>query len=799
MHVKRIVISRYGPLKPFDDSLSEFTVIHGPNERGKTLIIDALVRMLFKDDLKRPHHRWFGNLTRVDERPEGFLVMATHAGEKKIGADESLASVAPVAISPEDFRNVFLIRDSDLTLNDEGAYYGRVSERLCGTRSTAIDRLKDVLKRIGRLRSATTDSPLAIRKDRDQKRIGEQVAAAERLLDEMIATGRVLARDDFDVSYRRLAELAEARERLEEEHRRVRAAETRARLEQARDAIHAARADIAAVAALAAADDDRLAAWREFDVKRGMIEKDLADAIARGEALRAARDEAASGWESMRAVAADREALRDRAAAELRPVLEAWKTECALCGHADRATRAVVAVMVASIVLGAAAVVVALLTRSPIAVGAAFAGAVAAAGCGVSLWRGSRARLRLARREAELVAVCARVGLRTESAADADHAVDALERDAAQAVQHARDAEVVMRQRESDVAAIEAAATDRRARLAETQVALDLLRKSTGFETVELLDAAVLRRRAHEGEIATRLALLHDWIPAASRTADREGFLRACEEEARRGIESLPADGAHDDPEAAARVERELDRVSEEERALRQRLDRTRQDLGRIEVRIADLGAIEPPVHCRTSRELAEAQRRLTGFCESVQRDARLAKEAIRILQEIEIEENEKVGELFGEGTLVSRWFHDITDGRYRAVHLEEGEVMVEMADGRRLSASALSGGAFDQLYLAIRVSIAERMLPESKGFFILDDPFLKADRDRMRALMKMLRHLVGLGWQVIYVTAKDEVVDALRTDIAAGTVRLIELERSLFTHTAASAAAGRLETPRLF
>ena len=799
MHVKRIAISRYGPLKPFDDALAAFTVIHGPNERGKTLIIDALIRMLFKDELKRPHQRLFGNLNRVEERPEGFLVMATHAGERKIGAEDSLSDVSPVAISPEDFRNVFLIRDSDLALNDEGAYYGRVSERLCGTRSTAIEQLKDALKRIGRLRSATPDSPLTVRKDRDQKRIGEQVAAAERLLDEMIETGKALARDDFDVSYRRLADLAEAREGLEVEHRRLRGAQTRARLERAREAVQATRADLAAVAALGAADDTALAAWRGLVVKRDLIGKDLADAIARGEALRAARDEATSGWESMRAAAVAKEALRDRASAELRPVIEAWRTERTLREHAEHATRAVVAVMVASSALGVAAVVVALLTRSPIAVGAAVACAAAAGWCGVSLWRGTQARLRLARREAELVAACARIGLATESAADTSDAVEALEHDAAQALERARDAEVVMRQRESDVAANESSVADRRARIAETEGALEAVRNAAGFESVELLEAAVAKRRAHEGEIATRLALLRGWIPAAARVADREGFLGACETEIARGLEGLPAQEASDDPEAAARVERDLERVSAEERDLRQRLDRTRQDLRRIEVRIADLGAIEAPVHCRTTRELADAQRRIAEFCESVQRDARLAKEAIRILQEIEAEENEKVGELFGEGTLVSRWFHDITDGRYRAVHLEDGEVMVEMAGGKRLSASALSGGAFDQLYLAIRVSIAERMLPESKGFFILDDPFLKADRDRMRALMTMLRHLVGRGWQVIYVTAKDEIVEALRADIAAGAVRLIELERSLFTRAAARATPELTDAPRLF
>ncbi|MDH5269646.1 MAG: hypothetical protein OEY32_06940 [Candidatus Krumholzibacteria bacterium] len=796
MHVKRVCISRYGPLQPLDETLAPFTVIHGPNERGKTLLIDALVRMLFKDGLKRSHYKLFGNLTRVDERPEGFVVVTTHAGETKIGAEESLADVAPVAISPEDFRNVFLIRDSDLALNDEEAYYGRVSERLCGTSSTAIDRLKDALKRIGRLRSASPDSPLTVRKDRDQKRIGEQVTAAERLIDRMVELGGALERDGFDVSSRRLAELAEVRERCEGELRTLRAAETRTRLENARRAVEETRADLATLATLANADDAQLAAWRGLLVKRELLEKDLADAVARGEEVRAARDEAMSAWESMRAAAAG--ALRDRAQGELRPLLEAWQLERRDREHAEHATRALVAVTVVSSVLGVAAVVFALLFQSPIAVGAAVACVAAAGWCGALLVRGSRTRAGLVRREAELLAVAARLGLAAGSVAGVEEAIDALERDAAQAVERARDAEVQVRQRESDVAAIERNEADRRAGIATTHAALESLRAASGFETVELLEVAVEKRRGLENGIGARLTLLRGWIPAALRAADRDGFLRVCEAEAMRGLEALPAEVTEADPDAVARAEAELVRITDDERALRQRLEKTRRDLDAIKVRIADLGVLEPPVNCRTARELETARLHLLEFCESVQRDARLAKEAIRIVQEIEAEEDEKVGELFGEGTLVSRWFRDITGGRYRAVHLEDGEIVVELADGKRLPARALSGGAFDQLYVAIRASIAERMLPDTKGFFILDDPFLKADRERMRSLMKMLRNLVGRGWQVIYVTAKDEVVEALQADIASGAVHLIELERSLFARGVPRATTRIPDAPRL-
>jgi uncharacterized protein YhaN len=127
--------------------------------------------------------------------------------------------------------------------------------------------------------------------------------------------------------------------------------------------------------------------------------------------------------------------------------------------------------------------------------------------------------------------------------------------------------------------------------------------------------------------------------------------------------------------------------------------------------------------------------------------------------------------------------FREFTDGRYRLVTYEpeQNQVYVERVDGLRMRATALSGGAFDQLYLAIRISIAERLLPESGGFFIMDDPFIKADRKRLQRLMRTLERLVERGWQILYFTAKDEVVDALREGIEGGRVKRIDLGGSLF------------------
>ncbi|HEX5133324.1 MAG TPA: hypothetical protein VFX92_12680, partial [Candidatus Krumholzibacteria bacterium] len=571
MHVRRIVISHYGPLQPLDQSLTEFTVFRGPNERGKTLMIDALVKMLFKDALKRPQQKLFGNLGRVDERPEGFLLMATHGGEVKIGAADSISRAAPagVEITPEDFRNVFLIRDSDLALKNEEAYYGRVSERLCGTRSATIERLKDALKLIGRLRSATPNSPLAVRKDREHKRIGEQVTAAESLLEDVARVASALARDDFDASYRRLADLSDRREQLVAESRQRRAATRRAQFERARVAVTEVRDAMESLAGLGNADDVVLESWRALLVRRETFEHDLADVTARGVELRAARDEARGEWELLRTQAEAMEAQRGRAETELRPDLDRFARTRAEREHADRSVRAVTAVLAVTATLGLVSIAVALATRNALAVGAAFMCTLAAAWCGGLVWRGSRARLELTRLGADILGRAARLGLPVVSVSDVNSALQALERDVTQDGARARDAEVLMRQRESDVAANERNADDKRSQIAESHASLLAVRTQAGVDSVELLAEAVARRRELDAAIRTRLAMLRDWVPAAAATAataGHEAFLAACEHEIEQVLddnENAPAFPY--EPDAAMRVERELERVTAEE------------------------------------------------------------------------------------------------------------------------------------------------------------------------------------------------------------------------------------------
>ena len=60
-----------------------------------------------------------------------------------------------------------------------------------------------------------------------------------------------------------------------------------------------------------------------------------------------------------------------------------------------------------------------------------------------------------------------------------------------------------------------------------------------------------------------------------------------------------------------------------------------------------------------------------------------------------------------------------------------------------------------------------------------MDDPFIKADPERLRRQLAMLKRICKQGWQVIYFSAKGEVKDALAKDIQKGLVNYYEIQNT--------------------
>lgn len=166
----------------------------------------------------------------------------------------------------------------------------------------------------------------------------------------------------------------------------------------------------------------------------------------------------------------------------------------------------------------------------------------------------------------------------------------------------------------------------------------------------------------------------------------------------------------------------------------------------------------------RTGAGLESLAADLEAVVDRLERDAEVSRKALSVFEAIETEEEQKLAELFAPDGPASNVFERLTDGRYTEVAYDADEhaIVVERRDGRRLPPEVLSQATTDQLYFATRVLLAEQLIGSDPGFLLLDDPFLAADPDRLHRGFETLHDLADDGWQVLYLTAKQEVSETM-------------------------------------
>jgi Uncharacterized conserved protein len=168
----------------------------------------------------------------------------------------------------------------------------------------------------------------------------------------------------------------------------------------------------------------------------------------------------------------------------------------------------------------------------------------------------------------------------------------------------------------------------------------------------------------------------------------------------------------------------------------------------------------------------------LSDFVNTHENNRNNALVVLSIFEELEREEKGKISSLFGQNSLVTKYFKEITDGLYDEVTFDsnENKIKVRRKDKVVLDAYQLSGGAYDQLYFSIRLALGRTLLKDRFGFFIMDDPFVKSDFERLNRQMNLLKKIANSGWQIIYFSSKDEIKDLLKEEIANKTINYVEL-----------------------
>lgn len=107
------------------------------------------------------------------------------------------------------------------------------------------------------------------------------------------------------------------------------------------------------------------------------------------------------------------------------------------------------------------------------------------------------------------------------------------------------------------------------------------------------------------------------------------------------------------------------------------------------------------------------------------------------------------------------QWLPDVTQGRYTDARVDPSDLSVQVLgpDHEWRDAQRLSHGTAEQIYLLLRVVLAERLATTGETCpLILDDVLVQCDRVRKRALLDVIS-AVSRTRQVILLTQEDEVL----------------------------------------
>jgi len=769
MRIKELFIKRYGPLQGISYMLAHpFTLLAGNNEEGKTLTIDALVKLLLGRNV-----RDFGHLIdRVEESPEGYCVIEGDDGmEIKLPEKGDLTKIA--AVTASECRNIFIIRDSDLSIARESEFYTTITNRLTGLRTEEILRIKEALREIGRL------TPGGIFLDIKEENLKTRIEGARDLLATIEGLSQEMNEGKFDELEEEAVRWQEEIERLRREGEYLEDARKRDKYTRGKEALDRLRTALETASQLKQYNEGDAQQWRD-------CERDIA--LHREERETFAVKLKAHEQELKGIDKALREKMREfRIFEERKKTLDEVKAELNLYEMkrregVEREQKASVYMrmgIVAAILLGISLIGLIFRPSLPFYIAAPLFFIAT-----IALWAPQlqqvRARAWSAGGFAQIKLALAKFKWSAVSAEDIYARIQQFDEELRK---RSDEIQEITRRKEN----LEERITELRnksiptveKKIKEAQGRIDDIRGRSGAESRQAFQQGLIARQQHEKSAGEERGILLNLLGTQGETLqDNMAFwqqaLKALEQyrDAAQGIPYEEAAVAKL-KETAATAEASLAALHEKMAGFRKRLEEIEREANKTLQLEADY------LPCATTIDLEAVRDKLHEFIDSSEETRDTVLKVMTIYEEIEAEERKKVAELFGAGSPVSEYFGEITGNSYEAVlfNQEQGCIEVRRKDGQILEAEKLSGGAYDQLYLAIRLALGERILQGTKGFFIMDDPFVKADPARLQKQIEMLKRISQSGWQIIYFSAKGEMREIVKPLIKRGAVNYVEIQ----------------------
>lgn len=604
--------------------------IYGSNESGKTLIVDFLIEKLTGKEVLIDE-----SLQRVIEKPEGLIILEENNTEIKLEKEEILSNHLP--INPDEIRNIFIIRDSDLKVTEEEKFYERVTDKLTGLRSKDIRNISEKILEYGRLTEKTRELSNSEKHKKVKTKLENAIelkksinkyienAAKEGIIDLEVEIYNTKSK--IDQNQKELEKLKKAKSKLDYENIQIRVKKSRSFIKELEKFPDKKNTDSLAI---------KLEQFMKKNPKRDVFKK-LANF---------------SKWNILVSIPFS---------------LIFW----IIWSFKNIQQLGLVSPIILTIFL-----------------------------CfNIALWFFAfNKSLSYQIEERKLLNESKRLGLNSKLVSQLHKKLHGINRK--------RDKKEVDLQR-------------------NIGVIKDYLKiKSHKYEVI--LDKAndLLERKKQEIDFSIKMKFTEEKF-----------------DEVEKGIT-------------------ELQSLIESLKAKNEKHRENLRDFSKVAYKLDFLFFMneELDLEIENFESLRLLSFKLDEYISYINANAQACKQAINIFEELELEEKSQISKLFNENSSTAKIFREITNGRYVNVFFDNDlkKIVAEKSTGELLPAYFLSKGAKDQLYLAIRIDLAQRLLVDKKGFFIMDDTLLASSRNRFKEGMKVFQDLTNSGWQIVYFTVKE-------------------------------------------
>ena len=768
---------RYGPLPNTGRiSLHNFNLFFGKNEDGKTLTIDALVKLLLGRNI-----RGFEHIDRVEENPEGYVIMLDDK-DKEIKLPEKGDLTKITDLTPSECRNIFIVRNSNLSIardiDQESEFYTNVTDRLTGLRTKDISKIKKKLQELGKLTRAESSADLS-----DSEKFGKiksKVREAQELIKKIDELEEKIRGENFDKLEERHVGVQEKIDKIIQEIKSLEDARKREKYEKGKEALDKLNDALERLKNLEVYNEDDEQSWRdcEKEVKTYTEQKEklLAELKENEKEFKEINEKLSEVERDFRVFDERKKKLDD----EVKPELKNYEMGVGKVKSEETKNRFYTVAAITSAVLLSISMLVVIVNPSPILY-------VPLVFFLISTITFAALIFLFTQKKAHFDAVFERIKLTTSrfelDAENPKEIYSNIQKFDEEYQKKSEELQDIKRKKENLEEKIKELrdkrilGIDNKIKHAEEKI--DGIKIKSREGSLEEYTKKLKSKQEFEKSIKEQKSVLKSHFEEKSKKLE-ENISYWDEEIGNLEEYKYKAEGIKYSETAASELEEKKQEFEEKLKKINEGMVSLQKEMDDVQRKVNEILRLEGEyLYCKTSVDLKAVKDKLQEFIDKNERNRDNALEVMKIFEEIETEEKEKVSELFGKESLVSKYFNKITGGLYEEVIFNQvtGEIEVKRRDGKILGAEKLSGGAYDQLYFSIRLALGENLLKGKKGFFIMDDPFVKADSDRLQRQIETLEKISELGWQIIYFSAKDEIKDALNEHINCGAVNCVEVK----------------------